>query len=319
MNAFPEPVATGRSRRELEAAIAGAIHAVTRAQFVRMHALVELDGETLVLLSTQVDDNGVYWTLDAPDTGGSEWAVAAGLLADQPLMARVVRDHAPVRRQEADSGLHHCFYPVTLDDRVCGIVELKENHRPYPDEDRLISDFIALYINYVRWLARSDCDPLTGTLHGHLLAPAMRRILADVTPRGAAAGCGQCLVLLAVDRFAEICACYGPLFGDELQRRLAAELTGRLEADARVFRMAPDGFAVLLPARASSQAEAWFAGFLTCLADREFPGIGQLSVSVGLSQLVPGDTPEAVLARASRALDHARAQQPACIRRPGAR
>lgn len=307
----------GRSRRELETSIASAIYAMTRAQFVRIHTLVELDGETLLIVSSHIDDRGVFWTTGAP--GGEEWTVAAELLSEHPQMQRAVSQHAAVRKQESATGLHHCFYPVCLHGKVHAIVELKENHRPYPDEDTLISSFISLYINYVHWLDRTEQDPLTGALRPHLLEPAMRAVLADVSPRAGAQGCACCLVLVAVDHFHDLAQCYGQLFGDEILRRVAAALRQQLDASARIYCLDSDEFAVLQPALTSHQAELVFSGFLERIAEMELPNISQLQLSVGLSQMMPGDVPQAVLQRARRALCQAQSHAPMSIRRPGAR
>lgn len=308
---------SGHSRQELETSIASAIYAVTRAQFVRVHSLINLDGEVLTIVSSQVDGSGVYWTT-GEHTGG-DWAVSAELLSDHPAMARTVRDKTPVRKLEASTGLHHCFYPVCLHGEVTGIVELKENHRPYPDEDTLISRFIAMYINYVHWLDDSDTDPLTGSLRQASLLPALQRMLSDVTPRDDVQGCGQCLALLSIDQFASISRCYGQLFGDEILRRVAAQLRDRLDAAASVYFVEPDGFAVLMPARASRHVELWFTEFLEFMHAQEFPNIGAPELSVGLSQLNPGDSAEQVIERARRALAKARQYNPKEINRPGAR
>lgn len=316
MNGPLERPGHGRSRRELETSIASAIFAVTRAQFVRLHTLVDIEGETLVIVSSQVDGNGVYWTTAA--AGSEEWTVSAELLSDHPLMRRAVNQLAPVRKLESSTGLHHCFYPVCVQGQVRALVELKENHRPYPDEDALISSFIALYINYVHWLDGSDLDPLTGLPGGHALEPAMRRVLADVTPRGAVQGCGQCLALVAIDAFADIVQCYGHLFGDELLRRLARRLGDRFAAPAQIFCLGTE-FAVLLPAARSHQVELAFAAFLQEMSEIEWPNSGSWRLSVGLSQLAPGDTPECVLERARRALETAQSRHPGRISRPGAR
>jgi diguanylate cyclase (GGDEF)-like protein len=319
LNLLLDQAGHGRSRRELETSIVSAIYAMTRAQFVRLHTLVELDGETLAIVSSHVDDNGVFWTSSAGNDNDTEWTVAAELLSDHPLMQRAVCQHAPVRKLESSSGLHHCFYPVCIHGKVHGIVELKENHRPYPDEDALISSFIALYINYVHWLDGSDRDPLTGALKPLLLESAMHQVLTDVTPRGTAQGCGYCLALASIDHYGDIVQCYGQLFGDEILRRLFRELQERFGESGRIYGLGDDGFAVLLPAQASKQVEIAFSEFLEHMAGVEFPNLGSLQISVGLSQLAPGDESAGVLERARRALAKAQSHNPKGIRRPGAR
>lgn len=324
MNTLINQASHSWNRYELEISIASAIFAMTRAQFVRIHTLLSVAGERLAIVSSQVDAKGVYSTADSQS---EDWTASAELLSDHPLMNRVVNNQAPVRKQEVSTGLHHCYYPITLHGEVRGIVELKENHRPYQDEDALISSFIALYINYSHYLDTSNLDPLTGVLKAEWLEPAMRRILESETvdeEQGTSlqldgVGCGYCLAMVAIDHFTEINRLYGHLFGDEILRRIAAELKLKFEPQAQVFCLGTDEFVVLIPASASRLVEPDFAAFLEHMTNLEFPNIGQVALSVGLTQLISQDQPPQILDRARMALSTAQSRNIKSIRRPGAR
>lgn len=325
MNTLLAQASQSRNRQELEISIASAIYAMTRAQFVRIHTLLSVAGEKLSVVSSQVDATGVYSIADT--TQGDDWTASAELLGDHPLMSSVVSNQASVRRQESSTGLHHCFYPITLHGEVRGIVELKENHRPYQDEDALISGFIALYINYAHFLDGSSLDPLTGLLKAEHLEPGLRRILqgADQAIKenrvleSEVSGAGYCLAIVAIDHFREINQLYGHLFGDEVRRRIASELSQWFKTEAQLFFMASDEFVVLLPALEAELVEPRFSGFLEHMTNQEFPNIGQLTLSVGLSQLFLPDTPDQIIDRARRALSKAQSLNTKIIRRPGAR
>jgi len=308
------------NRQELEVSIASAIYAMTRAQFVRVHTLLSVAGEKLTIVSSQVDAQGVYSTAD---TQGQDWTSSAELLADHPQMTSVFDNQAPVRKQEISTGLHHCYYPITLHGEVRGIVELKENHQPYQDEDALISSFISLYINYSHFLDTSTHDPLTGILKAEHLEPAVQKVLdeAELARQSDAqhSGTGYCLAMVAIDHFKDINQLYGNLFGDELLRRVANELKLRFAADSQLFCLGADQFVLLMPSATSRRVEIDFSDFLVHMSGIEFPNIGQVALSVGLTQLFLPDSLAEISSRAKLALAHAQAANIKITPRPGAR
>lgn len=325
MNTLLTQASQSHNRQELEISIASAIYAMTRAQFVRIHTLLSVAGEKLSVISSQVDATGVYSIADTSQ--GVDWTAGAALLGDHPLMSRVVSDQASIRQQEESTGLHHCFYPITLHGEVRGIVELKENHRPYQDEDALISGFIALYINYAHFLDGSSHDPLTSLLKEEHLVPCLEQVLATAKQAisensvlaSEVSGAGYCLAIVAIDHFKEINKVYGHLFGDEIRRRVAHELTAWCPQEAKLFFTSADEFVVLVPAVAARLVETSFSQFLEHMSRQDVPSIGQLTLSVGLSQIFLPDNPQEVLERSRLALSKAQSLNTKIIRRPGAR
>jgi GGDEF domain-containing protein len=78
-------------------------------------------------------------------------------------------------------------------------------------------------------------------------------------------------------------------------------------------------FIVLLPTTATRLIEPDFVSLIEHVATLEFPNIGQVTLSVGLSQLFPQDEPQQILERAGLALSKAQSQNTKITPRPGAR
>ena len=113
------------------------------------------------------------------------------------------------------------------------------------------------------------------------------------------------LLMLDVDRFKEFNDLRGHLAGDDVLRRIAALIDQRARSvsGAVAARYGGEEFAVLLPGVAAEQAQA----LAEQLRDDIARDGGDLTVSVGVACAIDGDDdPEALLARADRALYQAK-------------
>jgi diguanylate cyclase (GGDEF)-like protein len=115
---------------------------------------------------------------------------------------------------------------------------------------------------------------------------------------------GQHLVLgyLNVDGMREINQSGGPRAGDELLRKVAAGLRATLRSYDVIMRLAGDEFLFSLPGADVTTAEKRMREFGLILGE-DAPGA---SVSVGFAHLQPGDSVDALVARADDALVQAR-------------
>lgn len=141
-------------------------------------------------------------------------------------------------------------------------------------------------------------DPLTDALNRRAFHDELER-----TPGGA-------LLMLDLDGFKDINDAHGHEAGDELLRVIALAIGRRLRRDDLLARLGGDEFAVLLP-RCSMDEAARVASDLTeIVADQRFvfDGVERgVTASIGVSPVVVGDTPAAVLAAADRAMYSAKA------------
>jgi len=150
-------------------------------------------------------------------------------------------------------------------------------------------------------------DPLTGTSGRAALLERLRMEAAE----GRRYAHPVALMLLDVDRFAEINHAHGLAVGDAILREVALRLRLRIrEADA-LGRVGGDAFAAILPHTDEVGAASFARAVLDRLEERRFPtDSGELTVtaSVGIALLRPGIpmSDEELLAAAEEALASAK-------------
>ena len=121
--------------------------------------------------------------------------------------------------------------------------------------------------------------------------------------RRIAAGGGFCAAIVDIDRFKRVNDEHGHLAGDELLRQFAAELKSRCRSNDIVGRWGGDEFIILLDSElqaAKAQTNRlmeWVCGSYTVQGG---PGPVKLKVdaSIGISEHLPNETQQSLLARA---------------------
>jgi diguanylate cyclase len=147
-------------------------------------------------------------------------------------------------------------------------------------------------------MSRSLEDDLTGLWNRRAFERRLDEEVARV--RRYRRPCALCLADL--DSFGDVNARYGNDAGDEVLRKVARLLDTFRTADA-VFRVGGDDFALLLTETDLSGAAA-ARGRLERLIAEE-PELHGVTMAMGVAQVLPDDTPEVLMTRATRAL-HAR-------------
>jgi len=142
-------------------------------------------------------------------------------------------------------------------------------------------------------IRRAETDALTGLYN----RAAYDLRLERAVKRCARQGEPLTLMLLDLDRFKEINDTHGHQYGDEYLRRMADAMRAavRTEVD-HPCRMGGDEFAIILFAP-PAVAERVARDVLQAMDGR---------VSIGIAPLLPGDTPEGLVARADAALYEAK-------------
>ncbi len=138
---------------------------------------------------------------------------------------------------------------------------------------------------------RAARDPLTGLGHHGSFHRALEVAAEAYAPLRVA------VLLIDLDDFKAVNDRDGHGAGDEMLRTAAAVLTDAVRRHDRVFRVGGDEFAAIVPVEDRSATEA--------LARRVHAAGGTLhgvTFSVGVAMLEPGESAEAAVARADRAL-----------------
>jgi diguanylate cyclase len=150
-------------------------------------------------------------------------------------------------------------------------------------------------------------DPLTGLLNLRGLQQRLREQHAAGMPGGS-------LLRLDVDRFGEISSSYGNIIGDRVLGAAAQALQAQLGTDAIIARVSGEQYAALLPgvtaatlAERAERVRISIERGRVRRADSE-EAVANLSASIGITELVPGENYAVAQMRADRALERSRGE-----------
>jgi diguanylate cyclase (GGDEF)-like protein len=114
------------------------------------------------------------------------------------------------------------------------------------------------------------------------------------------------LLLVDIDRFGKVNDRFGVEGGDRVLRAFVDQLKTRIRSCDLLFRCGGEKFAVLLPDTRQPEAAMLAELLRRDVAHAPLATGHSLTVSIGVSELSPGDTPEAWLKRAEAALRNAK-------------
>ena len=160
-----------------------------------------------------------------------------------------------------------------------------------------------------RLQAHGETDPLTGLANRRSLHPGLERAIADAGT-GAGAGAGgtpMSLLALDIDDFKRVNDDFGHATGDEVLRATGTFLRERTRAGDIAWRTGGEEFLVLLRGAGRDDALRIARELVREYPERVARPDGRATFSVGLAALEPGETADAWMRRADRALYRAKA------------
>ena len=161
----------------------------------------------------------------------------------------------------------------------------------------------------------SMVDELTGLYNQRWMQRKLNRLLH----RGSIDKKASCLMMLEIDNFKEFCSRYGQLGGDQALRDIAHTLLSCLRPDDQAGRHIGDRFVAFLPNTslpdaciAAERMRTVASESLVVLPSGD--ALPPISISLGISQMLPDDTLIRLLTRADKALLLARANGGNCVK-----
>ena len=225
-------------------------------------------------------------------------------------------DNLPVERAEIGRG--YSLHTLMGSRGPAGIVAIE--HMPTRGVDPDIVDaLLRIYSNFIVVIDDSHRDTLTGLLNRKTFEHSIQTVLLETREaagkplrlveqrrveqrRGAPPGACHWLAVMDIDHFKRINDAFGHLYGDEVLILLSRMMLQSFRKSDRVYRFGGEEFAVLLSPCKLDDARAVLLRFREAVQNREFPQVGQVTISIGFVGVTVQDIPATVIAHADEAL-----------------
>ena len=237
-------------------------------------------------------------------------------IASDPLLARCIAEARPTLDILPD-GNHRLLFPVLREERPVHAVDITVAETLGSAQRVALMGLLEYFGNHLSLLDYGETDTLTGlanrkTFDKHLFevlgntavdAYINQALPADFHRRhGSSDQSHHWLGVIDIDHFKRINDTQGHLIGDEVLVMLSQLMRNSFRFDDQLFRFGGEEFIVVLQPTTPIGAHQTFERFRLDVAAHTFSRVGQVTASIGFSQLMPNDTPSDVIDRADEAL-----------------
>lgn len=239
-------------------------------------------------------------------------------LLDLPLARKAIQHGQPVLRSEETSYLH-AFPVASLQGMSFCLLVARCQPLSLADKE-LISNFFRIYHNFCHLLKDAQTDELTGLLNRKTFDETFQR-LGSQSLAGAASDSAQgrrCplsdktenywLAVVDIDHFKKVNDTFGHIYGDEVLILLSRLMKRVFRSEDLLYRFGGEEFVIIARCGAQANAETLFERFRQLVAQQVFPQIGQVTVSLGVVRVEPGQLASSLLDQADQALYFAKDQ-----------
>ncbi|WP_371323418.1 GGDEF domain-containing protein [Dechloromonas sp. ZY10] len=216
-------------------------------------------------------------------------------------------------QQEGRRSMHCCWFPVVADNRLLACIEIRCSRALSMRQLQMIHGMLGLYRNYLQLLNYSQHDSLTGLLNRKTFDDSLERILLntpllpprDNEQRHPEDSVGNSwLAILDIDHFKRINDQYGHLFGDEVLIQVARLMRRLCRRTDKLFRFGGEEFVIVIQQIGENDVARLLERLRATVEQNPIPQVGQITLSIGYTQLHPDDQASVALGRADHALYH---------------
>ncbi|HJV67869.1 GGDEF domain-containing protein [Ideonella sp.] len=292
-----------RDRDTLDVSLVTSIRDLLQPGSVAVHRVVGDAGDERWLTRAHLD------VADVAARADSSWADPRSLplLAERPAWQRCLQAATEIELSGSDTTL---LLPLASDAGVIGVVEIV-TRQPLTDEiKRLLIGVLRIYRNVQGLLDYSERDTLTGLLNRKSFDETFYKVSAAPPPpvadqpgdRRHGAAAGYWLGVVDIDHFKLVNDRFGHLIGDEVLLLLSRVMRSCFRFYDQVYRFGGEEFVVLLRCAGEEDARAALERFREAVRGYVFPQVEHITVSVGFTDVRHGDSPNAAVERADRAV-----------------
>ena len=198
--------------------------------------------------------------------------------------------------------------------KVLGYLLVHRQPQLSEEERTLMTELFRVYDNYLAVLRDSQVDRLTGLLNRRTFDDQLDRALGLIrrayqedagtrSKRKAGEGAG-CFFMgeIDIDHFKSVNDRFGHQYGDEVLVILARILQSTFRKTDLVYRFGGEEFVVIVYVDDRNDAEMTFERLRRSIENHAFPEVGQVTVSIGITEIRDTSIPVELLGRADQAL-----------------
>ena len=245
---------------------------------------------------------------DVAASADSMWAELDELpkLDAFPARLECLRKHEPI---EVPGATHITCFPLLTDLDAIGVLEIETRTDLDAEQLRTVSSMLRVYRNVQGLLDYSERDMLTGLLNRKTFDDAFYKA-CTVTGQGHAMSearrerrCTQAYMgIIDIDHFKQVNDRHGHLIGDEVLLLLSRLMRASFRFHDRLYRFGGEEFVVLLRCAGQRHATRAFERLRAATEAYAFPQVGRITVSIGFTEVRPGDSSNMAFERADRAV-----------------
>lgn len=236
-----------------------------------------------------------------------------------PLLAEFPhRQQAILSGDTVQHGRHPCLSIFALErSPLCaGVLEVESAQALPPERQHTIASVLAVFHNLMGLLDYGEKDALTGLLNrksfdGAFVRAAMQQDALEQEwdqpdRRNAPPQQSFWMALMDIDHFKHVNDNFGHLIGDEVLVLMARIMRTTLRHHDQLYRFGGEEFVIMLRCPNHAGALAMLERFRQTVETFEFPQVGQITLSIGFTQLHGDDTPDLAFNRADKAVYQAK-------------
>ncbi|BBL75490.1 GGDEF domain-containing protein [Methylomagnum ishizawai] len=226
------------------------------------------------------------------------------------LLPVVKRTRKPYSRRDED-GHFLTVYLGVESQTADSYLLVTTDHPPANDTKRLYACFLQIYQNFCALLDESQRDPLTGLPNRKTFEDSINKVLGLIPHRPLPAATPDratpyWLGIIDIDRFKSINDTFGHLYGDEVLLLVAQLMQRHFRGGDLLFRYGGEEFVAIIAGADQEGARSAFDRLRASVAGHPFPQIGEVTISVGVVQIMPDSLTPTLLDMADRALYYAK-------------
>lgn len=300
-----------RDREALEIAFATMLLELTKVASVILWRVIRRDGVTMLQKRAHVDAKG---SIIAHGVANEAFEGLVPIDA-RPILRMCYAAKRLLRHSPDKDGAHQYIFPVSNGQNIGWLVEMLSDAHLRSDQERLALGMLRIFFNHVSVLEYGDFDELTGLLNRRTFDETFNRIASRgrgeiagsqgaIVNRRTSAKTGQHseLAVLDIDFFKRVNDQFGHPYGDEVLVLFARLMTKSFRDTDQLFRFGGEEFVVLLNDISKREAHRALERFRVAVSSFLFPQVGKITVSIGHTSIINGDTGSAAFGRADLAL-----------------